>query len=73
MKPCLPKDESAPDDRAAQLAKARREYVFDYGYHGIVSVADLPARDKADLRWWAPVSKKNVVSVTWVSPAPVRT
>ncbi|MFK7986070.1 MAG: lipoxygenase family protein [Sandaracinaceae bacterium] len=60
MKPCLPKDETAPDDRANRLAKARQAYVFDYAYHGIVSVKDLPAHDKSDLSWWAAVSKKIV-------------
>ncbi len=56
MTPTLPQADPHPERRARELADAREKYTFDWSYHGLAAVADLPAREAADPRWWAGVA-----------------
>src|SRR5262245_57249388 len=56
----LPQDDPEPEARAHQLAKAREHYVFDLSYEGYALAAEIPWRDRFDVRYIAEAAKNKL-------------
>jgi len=60
MIPLLPQNDPAVADRAAELARSRDDYAFDYAYHDTLQLPHLPLADKMDAGYYTGLGRMSL-------------